>query len=156
MRALGIDPGEARTGIALSDPLGMVARPLETIHRETQPRPEIRIAEIARQHAAEVVVVGLPVRMDGTEGTAARKVREWVDVLRPHLPRGLRIEFADERLTTVEADQHLRRSGKLGRRERKAVIDQTAATVLLQHWLDQHSGPPLLPPDPDAGMDDFK
>ena len=147
MRALGIDPGEARTGVSLSDPLGLVARPLETIHRESTPEPETRVAELACQHAAEVVVVGLPVRMDGTEGTAARKARLWAEKLRAILPPEIRVEFADERLTTVEADQHLRRAGKRDYRERKAIIDQTAATVLLQHWLDQHSGPALLPPD---------
>jgi putative Holliday junction resolvase len=147
MRALGIDPGEARTGVSLSDPLGLVARPLETIHRESTPKAETRVAELARLHAVEVVVVGLPIRMDGTEGTAAGKAREWADKLRALLPPTTRIEFADERLTTVEADQHLRRAGKRDHRERKAVIDQTAATILLQHWLDQHSGPALLPPD---------
>lgn len=151
MRALGIDPGEARTGVALSDSLGLVARPLETIHRESTPRPETRIAELARQHFAEVVIVGLPVRMDGSEGTAARKAREWAEKLRPLLPPETRVEFVDERLTTVEADQHLRRAGKRDHRERKAVIDQTAATVLLQHWLDQHAGPALLPPDGKEG-----
>ncbi|MFM7180802.1 MAG: Holliday junction resolvase RuvX [Verrucomicrobiales bacterium] len=147
MRALGIDPGEARTGVSLSDPLGVVARPLETIHRESTPHPETRVAELARQHAVEVVVIGLPVRMDGREGTAAAKARAWAEKLRALLPSEVRIEFADERLTTVEADQHLRRAGKRDHRERKAVIDQTAATVLLQHWLDQHAGPALLPPD---------
>lgn len=147
MRALGIDPGEARTGVSLSDPLGLVARPLETIHRESTPKVETRVAELARLHDIEVVVVGLPIRMDGTEGTAAAKAREWAEKLRALLPPTTRIEFADERLTTVEADQHLRRAGKRDHRERKAVIDQTAATVLLQHWLDQHSGPSLLPPD---------
>lgn len=147
MRALGIDPGEARTGVALSDPLGLVARPLETIHRDAYPKPETRVAELACQHSAGVVVVGLPVRMDGTEGTAARKARVWAEKLRPLLPPDTRVEFVDERLTTIEADQHLRRAGKRDHRERKAVIDQTAATVLLQHWLDQHVGPALLPPD---------
>lgn len=153
MRALGIDPGEARTGVALSDPLGLVARPVETIHQESTPAPEKRVAELARLHAVEVVVVGLPMRMDGTEGTAARKARVWAEKLRPLLPQGVRLDFADERLTTVEADQHLRRAGKRDHRERKAIIDQTAATILLQHWLDQHSGPALLPPDEDVGIE---
>ena len=147
MRVLGIDPGEARTGVALSDPLGLVARPLETIHRDSTPKPETRVADLARAHAVAAIVVGLPVRMDGTEGTAARKARDWAEKLRPLLPPGIRIEFADERLTTIEADQHLRRAGKRDPRERKAIIDQTAATVILQHWLDQHAGPTLLPPD---------
>jgi putative Holliday junction resolvase len=146
MRALGIDPGEARTGVSLSDPLGLVARPLETIHRESTPKPETRVAELARLHSVEVVVVGLPIRMDGSEGTAARKARIWAEKLRWLLPSETRIEFADERLTTVEADQHLRRAGKRDHRERKAIIDQTAATVLLQHWLDRQIGPALLPP----------
>ena len=147
MKALGIDPGEARTGIAISDPLGLVARPLETIHREKFPEPEIRVAELAYHHAVAFVVVGLPVRMDGSEGTAAAKVRAWTGKLRARLSPQIRIEFTDERLTTVEADQHLRRAGKRDHRERKAVIDETAATVLLQHWLDQQAGPGLLPPD---------
>lgn len=150
MKALGIDPGEARTGVALSDALGLVARPLETIHREAGTAPEIRVADLARAHAVDFVVVGLPLRMDGSEGTAARRTRAWVEKLRPLLPVGMRVEFSDERLTTIEADAHLRRAGKRDHRERKAIIDQTAATVLLQHWLDQHAGPALLPPEPPA------
>ena len=146
-KSLGIDPGEARTGVAISDALGMLAHPLETIHRDAFPRPEIRVAALAGQHQAGVVVVGLPLRMDGSEGPAAAKARAFADRLRPLLPAGTRLVFVDERLTTREASERLRQAGHHPRQQ-KSRIDQAAATLILQDWLDQQQDPAslLLPP----------
>jgi putative holliday junction resolvase len=147
-RALAVDYGEARIGIAAGDALGMLAHPVETIDRRRVARPEARIAGLAARHGCAVVVVGLPLRMDGSEGHAAVKARAFAARLRAALPDAVAIEFTDERLSTVEAQRHLRAAGRKAR-DQKAVIDQAAAVVILQDWLDQQRGPQaLLLPDP--------
>ena len=147
-RALGIDYGEARIGVAVTDALGMLAHPVETIDRKKTPQVLDRIRDLATHLGASVVVVGLPVRMDGTEGTAATKVRKFADALRRVLPESVSIEFVDERLSTVEAQRHLRAAGRKAR-DSRPIIDRAAAVVILQDWLDQRQGPQsLLLPDP--------
>ena len=134
--ALGIDHGAARIGIALSDPLGITARPLETIHVSDQP-PLPRISELVRTHAATKVIIGLPLRMDDSEGPQAEEARAFAAALTPLLPQGVPIHLIDERLSTKEAEKHLARSGKKGgRKQNKDLIDQTAAAVILQDYLD--------------------
>jgi putative Holliday junction resolvase len=146
-RALGIDHGEARIGLALSDSLGLFAQPLETIHvAETEPLA--RIGALVRQHSVTVVVLGLPLRLDGSEGTATRKVRTFGRELAPHLPEGVALVESDERLSTVTAQE--RRAGNSGKRRGKGElppIDQVAAAVILQDYLDAQR-PPELWPDP--------
>ena len=150
MKALGIDPGDARVGVAVSDALGFLAHPLETIALEKFPKPEVRIAELARRENAETVVIGLPLRMDGSEGTAAAKARALGEKLRPLVPGTTKLVFVDERLTTVQAQEHLRVAGKKGRAQ-KPLIDQAAAVLILQDWLDQQQGPEsLLLPEPET------
>lgn len=147
-RAMGLDYGEARIGVAVTDALGMLAHPVETIDRRKTPRPEERVRDLAAHLGAVVVVVGLPVRMDGTEGTAAAKVRKFAASLRRALPESVSIEFVDERLSTVEAQRHLRAAGHKAR-DSRPIIDRAAAVVILQDWLDQRHGPQsLLLPDP--------
>lgn len=132
----------------MSDPLGFLAHPLETIALEKFPKPEIRIAELAKREMVETVVLGLPLRMDGSEGTAAAKARALAERLRALLPSTTRLVFVDERLTTVQAQEHLRAAGKKGRAQ-KPLIDQAAAVIILQDWLDQQQGPEsLLLPEP--------
>lgn len=135
---LGIDPGDARIGVARSDPSGMLATPVETVRRG---RGDLaRIAEIVRaeqdgdpERVLEVVV-GLPRSLAGGEGPAAAKVREWAAKLaRTVAPVPVRL--ADERLTTVSAEAMLRDRGRSGPK-RRAVVDQAAAVVILQHVLD--------------------
>ena len=147
-KALGIDYGDARIGVAVSDALGMLAHPVETITRAKHPSPVRRVAELAAHHAASIVVLGLPLRLDGSEGDAVAKVKAFAAKLQDLLPAETAIVYVDERLTTVQAQAHLRHAGK-NARETKGMIDQAAATIILQDWLDQQNGPQsLLLPDP--------
>ncbi|HEY2877985.1 Holliday junction resolvase RuvX [Nocardioides sp.] len=129
---LGIDPGDARIGVAKSDPTGFLATPLETVRRG---RGDLgRIARLVRDEDAVEVVVGLPRSLSGSEGPAAVKVREFAGRLAARIaPVGVRLQ--DERLTTVSAEAMLRDRGKRGA-ERRAVVDQAAAVLILQHALD--------------------
>lgn len=129
---LGIDPGDARIGVARSDPSGFLATPVETV-----PRGEgdvARIAAILEEEGAVEVVVGLPRSLSGREGPAAVKVREFAaDLAREVAPVAVRL--CDERLTTVTAESMLRERGRKGS-ARRAVVDQAAAVVILQNALD--------------------
>ena len=135
LRLLGIDFGEARIGVAGSDAVGLMAHPVETIHVRQVKDPLVRIAEICEERRSRVVVVGMPYRMDGTPGTAVEKVRKFIGKLREVLPEGIEIVSHDERLTTVEAQAQLHAAGRTVKNSRD-VIDQAAAVVLLQHYMD--------------------
>ena len=149
-RVLGIDHGEARIGLALSDELGMLAHPLETIHvAETEPLG--RICELVAEKRVETIVLGMPYRMDGTEGPAVRKVRTFRAGLEEKLPSELGFAEIDERLTTVAAQDQLYAAGKSVRNSRN-VIDQAAAVVILQDYLDAQQGMAMLP-DPEDEED---
>jgi putative Holliday junction resolvase len=129
---LGIDPGDARIGVATCDPHGILATPVETVTRGAGDLD--RIAALAEELDAQVVYVGLPRSLSGGEGPAAGKVREFARELASRLaPRELRL--VDERLTTVTAEAVLRDRGKKGK-ERRAVVDQAAAVVILQGAID--------------------
>lgn len=129
---LGIDPGDARIGVARSDPSGMLATPVETVPRGAGDID--RIAAIALEEDAVEIVVGLPRSLSGREGPAATKVREFAAlVARRVAPTPVRL--CDERLTTVTAEGMLRERGRKGSK-RRAVVDQAAAVVILQHALD--------------------
>jgi putative Holliday junction resolvase len=129
---LGLDPGDARIGVARSDPTGFLATPLETVRRGKGDLS--RIARLAREAEAVEVVVGLPRSLSGREGPAAVKVREFAARLADRVaPVAVRLQ--DERLTTVSAEAMLRDRGKKGA-ERRAVVDQAAAVLILQHALD--------------------
>ena len=129
---LGLDPGDARIGVARSDPTGFLASPVETVRRG---RGDVRrIALLAAEHEAVEVVVGLPRSLSGGEGPAAVKTRAWAEGLAARLAP-LPVRLVDERLTTVSAEAMLRDRGVKGR-ERRAVVDQAAAVVILQQALD--------------------
>lgn len=129
---LGVDVGTVRIGIAVSDPEGRVATPLETVLRG---RHDLgRIAEIATNWAVVEVVLGLPLSMSGAEGPAARAVRDYSVTLAARVAP-LPVRLVDERLSTVSAERGLRNAGVEGRR-RRAVIDQVAAVQILQAALD--------------------
>ncbi len=132
-RVLGVDCGEARVGLAISDDLGMLAHPLETIDVRKQ-NPVKRIAEIARERDVHVIILGMPRNMDGSYGPAADKVREFSSRLSQEIGSA-KILTWDERLTTVSASRQLRAAGR-DARSQKAVIDQVAAQGILQSWLD--------------------
>jgi putative Holliday junction resolvase len=135
MRALGLDLGSKRVGVAVSDSDGRVATPVGTVARVGDRVAEHRrIAELVAEWEAEIVVVGLPLSLDGTTGPAARAALEEIEQLGTALT--VPVVSHDERLTTVTANDRLREQGVKGRR-RTAVVDQTAAAVLLQAWLER-------------------
>ncbi|MGJ8671871.1 Holliday junction resolvase RuvX [Rubritalea sp.] len=136
---LGIDHGEARIGLAITDPLGILAHPLETLHVQKTPVFE-RINALIAQRQVQQIVIGLPFRMDGSEGTAAEKIRAFTEELREHLTAPLPIHFIDERLTTVSAAEKLHAAGKNAKKQ-KSIIDQAAAVEILSDWLAQQSPP---------------
>ena len=133
---LGLDPGDARIGVARSDPSGFLATPVETVKRGRGDlaRIEELLAELGEDGTVLEVVVGLPRSLSGGEGPAAAKVRDWaLRLARRVAPVPVRL--ADERLTTVSAEAMLRDRGRKGAK-RRAVVDQAAAVVILQHVLD--------------------
>lgn len=134
MRALGIDLGSRRIGVALSDSGGLVATPYEVIARRGDRGVDhARIAALVGEAGADVVVVGVPRSLDGSLGPAAVAALAEVDELRAAL--GVPVETWDERWTTVTAHHELAAAGVRGR-QRRHVVDQVAASVLLQAWLD--------------------
>jgi putative Holliday junction resolvase len=133
-RVLGLDVGTRRLGVAVSDPTGTVASPLATVPRRAPAEDARALAALAAEQEATTVVVGLPVTLAGREGPAARSVRAYLAELAPLLPE-LALELADERLSTVAAERALV-GGGVRRRARREVVDQVAASVFLQTWLD--------------------
>ena len=133
MTVLGLDFGERRIGAAVSDELGITARPLAAIERTSRAEDVARIGELARRRKAKVIVVGLPLNMDGSEGPAARRARRFGAALRREL--GLEVELWDERLSTAEAERALIESGER-RARRREVRDGVAAALILQSYLD--------------------
>ena len=133
---LGLDPGDARIGVARSDPTGFLATPVETVKRGRGDLARLveLLGEIEEDNEVLEVVVGLPRSLKGGEGPAAAKVREWAAQLADRVaPRPVRL--ADERLTTVSAEAMLRDRGRSGAKRRE-VVDQAAAVLILQHVLD--------------------
>jgi putative holliday junction resolvase len=152
VRALGIDLGSRRIGVAISDPTGTIASPVEVVQRSGSVVHDHRkLLALAQEWEAEIIVVGLPLSLDGSVGPAARAVLDEVAALRTAVP--MDVDTVDERLSTVVAQRHLREMGLDNRKSRK-VVDKLAAAVLLQAWLelaDNRNGAPA--PD-GAGMDD--
>jgi|SRR5688572_14203446 len=135
IRILGIDHGDARIGIAISDELGMLAHPMETITiKDTEPLA--RIGQIVAEKAVETIIIGLPKNMDGTTGPAAEKVRAFAEQLRTKVTCPVRLW--DERLTTVAAQKSLHAAGR-NTKQSRSVIDQAAAQLILQGWLDSQN-----------------
>lgn len=132
--ALGIDYGDARIGVAATDPLGILAHPVETIEVQ-RVEPLRRIGELVRQRGIQTLVLGLPVRIDGTEGSAAEKVRAFGDRLQKALP-DLPLEYVDEAYTTMAAAAKLREAGRKAKQQ-KGVIDQAAAVEILNAWMGE-------------------
>jgi putative Holliday junction resolvase len=134
VRALGIDLGSKRVGIAVSDVSGTIASALTTVHRSKSRRHDHRqIAELVSREDVEVVVVGLPLSLDGTDGPAARAARTEAKQLASVV--GVPVEMYDERFTTVTAERGMREAG-LDARKQRAVVDKVAAAVMLQSWLE--------------------
>lgn len=131
-RVLGLDLGDARIGVAVSDDERRLAVPLGTVHTGA-PADLKAIAALVEEHDVTLVVVGLPVSMSGEEGHRATWARAFADALRSFLD--VPVELHDERLSTVEAERALREAGVTGP-DRRRLVDRSAATVILQAWLD--------------------
>lgn len=141
-RCLGLDLGDKRIGIAISDQLGLTAACLETLHR-TNTQDDLRhINELAKRHGVVEIILGLPANMDGSIGSQAQKVQSFGKKLAR--VTGLPIIYEDERLSTFTAVQTLSVLG-VNTRKRKDLIDQHAAAEILQKYLDRtyHSQPPI-------------
>ena len=129
MKLLGVDYGEKRVGLAVTDELGILAHPRGSVPRKCAAG---EIENLAREEGVEEVVVGLPLNMDGTEGPQAAIAREFADELRG---RGLKVALFDERLSTVQAQSLLREAGVDSRRAR-LKIDGASAQIFLQAFID--------------------
>lgn len=142
MRALGIDLGSKRIGVALSDSAGTMATPYEVVHRSgSREADHRRIKALADEAGAECLVVGLPLSLDGSVGRAAQAALDEADELAAAV--GLPVEMWDERLSTVSADRDLM-TIDMNAQARRRVVDKVAASIMLQAWLDHRR---LSPPE---------
>ncbi len=134
-RILGLDVGDVRIGVAVSDGLGLTAQPISTLVRQGTEKDLESIRRLLTEYETEEIVVGLPVNMDGSSGPQAQKTREFADLLVTRL--AAKVTFWDERLTSAQANKALLEGG-MRRERRKQVIDQIAAVLILQSYLDAH------------------
>jgi len=135
-RRLGVDFGEVRVGVALSDPSGILAMPLITLKRDRPQGTDLdALAALVAEHEVVEVVVGLPRTLAGRDGPAAQAATGYARALASRLGDAVPVRLADERLTTVSAARILAERGVRGRKQR-AVVDQAAAVEILQSWLD--------------------
>ena len=133
IRILALDVGTKRIGLAVSDPLGITAQGLEVLTRKDRASDLERLVQVAREWRVQLVVVGLPRHMDGRLGSSAPQILELVEILQKAL--GVEVVTWEERLTTAEAERVLIQAD-LSRRRRRQVIDQLAAVLILQNYLD--------------------
>jgi len=133
-RLLALDIGDARIGIAVSDPMRMIASPVEVLHRVGWGPDSRHIRDLCDRYETDEIVSGLPLNMDGTEGFQAKKVREFCAQLEK---LGLKVFYQDERLSTVTAEDALLEDD-MSRLARKGTVDKVAAAVILRQWLDEH------------------
>ena len=132
---LGLDLGDARIGVAISDDARRLAVPVGTVHVGQPPGELVAIAELVKDRGVTLIVVGLPLTLRGERGTRAGHADAFTQALAGVVE--VPIELQDERLSTVEAERALAAAGSRGR-ERRRVVDASAATVILQSWLDAH------------------
>ena len=131
-RILALDIGDARIGVAVSDPARIIASPVEVIHRVGWGPDVRRVCELCEQYETTWVLSGWPLNMDGTAGFQSEKVRLFCEQLEK---AGLHVFYQDERLTTVTAERALL-EGNMHRQQRRQTVDKVAAAVILQQWLD--------------------
>jgi len=137
MRVLGIDLGDWRTGIAISDELGIIASPLKTIKTSDTNVLIREIAEIIKETGAEKIVLGQPLNMNGSSGGSAQKAIDFMALLEEMT--GLEVILQDERLSTVSAHKILNESNVSGSNKRKNIIDTVASTIILQTYLNKEA-----------------
>jgi putative Holliday junction resolvase len=146
---LGVDVGTVRVGVARSDPTGVLATPLVTLARDAVgDRDLVELTDLVRDLGAVGVVVGDPVTLAGRVGPSAELARAYANKIRQNVPE-ISVVLADERLTTVAAARTLGERGVRGR-ARRAVVDQAAAVVLLQYWLDSRLAAPAAGEVPES------
>lgn len=133
MKILGIDYGSRRIGLAISDELGITARPLSVIARKNIERDLDVLESVIRENAVEQIVIGLPLRLDGTKGIQCEKVERFAEQLKSRI--AIPLIFRDEALSTWEADELMISAG-MKSRKRKKIVDKVAAAVILQGHLD--------------------
>jgi putative Holliday junction resolvase len=137
-RTLGIDYGEVRVGVAISDPLGSMALPLETLQVTGMRNAVEQVAAVCRAREVSLVVVGLPLNMDGTKGEMALKAEQFAGKLGD--ATGLAVKLQDERMSSGQVERVLL-DADMSRSRRKQVRDKLAAQVILQAYLDIHAAP---------------
>ena len=144
-RILAIDHGPVRIGLAISDEMELVASPLMTL--DAKQEPEREIMRVVKDKHIGTIVIGMPFHMNGQRGEAAQRVEKFATALGKVLQHEVPIEFVDERLSSVEAEASMSRAGITGKRERNEIVDQLAAVVILQDYLNSQRGPAgfLLP-----------
>ncbi len=135
-RVLGVDYGDVRTGLAISDINRFLANGIGTISEGGMRATAKKVAEVAREREAGIIVIGLPKNMDGSEGASADKIRAFADLLRPLTDA--EIVFLDERVSTMAAHRILNMTDTRGQK-RKAVVDTLSAEIILQNYLDKNS-----------------
>ena len=134
MILLGVDYGEKRTGVAVCDSMGILASPVKVIHEANRGRLAAALAETAREKRAEKVILGLPLRTDGTKGNKALACEALAEVLRSR--HGLAVELWDERFSSTMAHQSLG-AASVRAKDRRNVVDAVAAVIILQSYLDR-------------------
>ena len=135
-RILGLDVGSKRIGIAISDPLGITAQGLETLQRQNKRLDFEKLSKLVRDYEVAEIVVGFPLRMSGAEGVQAEKMQRFAGELRERV--SLPVHLWDERLTSAEANRLLRET-EMSIRRRGQVVDQIAAVLILQSWMEHRS-----------------
>jgi putative Holliday junction resolvase len=135
-RILGLDVGSRRIGLAVSDLLGITAQGLETLQRTNKRGDFEQLEQVIRKYEVKEIVVGLPLRMSGAEGTQSEKMRVFAEELRKKF--GLPVHLWDERLTSAEANRFLRET-ELSIEKRGKSVDRMAAILILQGWMDSQS-----------------
>jgi putative Holliday junction resolvase len=136
-RSMALDVGRKTIGVAVSDPLGIFAQPVETIARQGTAKDLARVGVLVAEREVDTIVVGLPFKTDGTEGDSAKLARGVAERI-PEIIEGVRVVLQDERFTTKQAERVLI-AGGVRRKKRKQVIDQMAAVLILQGYLDSGS-----------------
>jgi len=137
MVALGLDFGEARIGVAVTDPLGLAATPLATVERSPEGDEFEELARIVEQKGVELIVVGMPYRTDGSSGPEVHRVRGFIKELKKHVP-GVEIETMDERFSSKQAHRALSDMGS-SMQKRKDRVDEMSAQIILTRYLQRRS-----------------
>ena len=136
MKKLGLDLGKARVGIAMSDILGILASPYETLQSKGLERDCLYVASLCEKFGVDVVVIGLPLKLDGTESEMTLYAKQFAERLKNLISANIILQ--DERLTSIEAEEYLNQTNTRGKK-RKEVLDQVAACIILQSYLDTNS-----------------